>query len=49
MTDNVCNPKKHEELERGKFELEDNLKKKFAGVYRVNLKNTELIKIYNDY
>jgi len=49
VTNNVCNPKKHEELERDKLELEDNLKKKFAGVYRVNLKNTEPIKIYNDY
>jgi len=46
---NVCNPKKHEELDRCKFELENNLRKNFTGLDRADLKNMEPLKTYNDY
>ena len=46
---NVCNPKKHEELNKRKLELENNLRKKFSGLDRAYLKNMEPIKTYNNY
>jgi DNA/RNA-binding domain of Phe-tRNA-synthetase-like protein len=46
---NVCNPKKHEELDRCKLELENNLKKNFTGLDRADLKNMEPLKTYNNY
>ena len=46
---NVCNPKKHEELNKCKLELENNLRKKFFGLDRAYLKNMEPIKTYNNY
>lgn len=46
---NVCNPKKHEELNKCKLELENNLRKKFSGLGRAYLKNIEPLKTYNNY
>ena len=46
---NVCNPKKHEELDRCKLELENNLREKYAGLDKTYLKNMEPIKTYNNY
>jgi DNA/RNA-binding domain of Phe-tRNA-synthetase-like protein len=46
---NVCNPKKHEELDRCKLELENNLRERYAGLDKTYLKNMEPIKTYNDY
>ena len=46
---NVCNPKKHEELDRCKLELENNLREKYAGLDKAYLKNMEPIKTYSDY
>ena len=46
---NVCNPKKHEELDRCKLELENSLRKNFTGLDRADLKNMEPLKTYNDY
>jgi len=46
---NVCNPKKHEELDRCKLELENNLRKNFTGLDRADLKNMEPLKTYNNY
>lgn len=46
---NVCNPKKHEGLDRYKLELENNLRKNFTGLDRVELKNMEPLKTYNNY
>lgn len=46
---NVCNPKKHEELNKCKLELENNLRKKFSGLDRAYLKNIEPLKTYNNY
>ena len=46
---NVCNPKKHEELNKCKLELENNLRKKFYGLDRACLKNMEPIKTYSNY
>ena len=46
---NVCNPKKHEELDRCKLELENNLREKYAGLDKVYLKNMEPIKTFSDY
>jgi len=46
---NVCNPKKHEELDRCKLELENSLRKNFSGLDRADLKNMEPLKTYNDY
>ena len=46
---NVCNPTKHEKLDRYKFELENNLREKYAALDRADLKNMEPIKTYNDY
>lgn len=46
---NVCNVKKHKELDRCALELEDNLRKNFAGLNRVDLKNMEPLKTYNNY
>ena len=46
---NVCNPKKHDELDRRKLELENNLRKNFTGLDRADLKNMEPLKTYNDY
>ena len=46
---NVCNPNQHEELDRCKLELENNLRKNFTGLDRADLKNMEPLKTYNDY
>jgi DNA/RNA-binding domain of Phe-tRNA-synthetase-like protein len=46
---NVCNPNQHEELNKCKLELENNLRKNFAELDRSDLKNMEPIKTYNDY
>jgi len=46
---NVCNPNQHEELDQGKLELENNLRKNFAQLERSDLKNMEPLKTYNDY
>jgi len=46
---NVCNPNQHEELDRCKLELENNLRKSFAGLDRADLKNMEPLKTYNNY
>jgi DNA/RNA-binding domain of Phe-tRNA-synthetase-like protein len=46
---NVCNPNQHEELDRCKLELEDNLREKYAGLDKTYLKNMEPIKTYSDY
>lgn len=46
---NVCNPKKHKELDRCKLELENNLRKNFTGLDRADLKNMEPFKTYNNY
>ncbi len=46
---NVCNPKKHEELDRCKLELENNLREKYTGLDKAYLKNMEPIKAYSDY
>ena len=46
---NVRNPKKHEELDRCKLELENSLRKNFTGLDRADLKNMEPLKTYNDY
>jgi DNA/RNA-binding domain of Phe-tRNA-synthetase-like protein len=46
---NVCNPKKHEELDRCKLELENSLRERYAGLDKTYLKNMEPIKTYNDY
>ena len=45
----VCNPTQHEELDRCKLELENNLREKYAGVDKAYLKNTEPIKNFSDY
>jgi len=36
---NVCNPNKHEELDRCKLGLENNLREKYAGLDKAYLKN----------
>jgi len=46
---NVCNPNQHEELNHYKLELENNLRKSFAGLDRADLKNMEPLKTYNNY
>ena len=46
---NVCNPNQHEELDRCKLELENNLREKYAGLDKAYLKNMEPIKTYSDY
>jgi len=46
---NVCNPNQHEGLNQYKFELENNLRKKFANLSRADLKAMEPIKTYHDY
>ena len=46
---NVCNPNQHEELDRCKFELENNLREKYAELDKAYLKNMEPIKTYNNY
>ncbi len=46
---NVCNPNQHEELDRRKLELENNLREKYAGLDKAFLKNMEPIKTYSDY
>ena len=46
---NVCNPKKHKELDKCTLELENNLRKKFTGLDRADLKNMEPLKTYNNY
>lgn len=46
---NVCNPKKHEDLDGCKLELENNLRKNFTGLDRADLKNMEPLKTYNNY
>jgi len=46
---NVCNPKKHEELDRCKLELENNLREKYTGLDKAYLKNMEPIKTFSDY
>ena len=46
---NVCNPNQHEELDRCKLELENNLREKYAGLDKAYLKNMEPIKTFSDY
>ncbi len=46
---NVCNSNQHEELDRCKLELENNLREKYAGLDKTYLKNMEPIKTYSDY
>jgi len=46
---NVCNPTQHEELDRCKLELENNLREKYAGLGKAYLKNMEPIKTFSDY
>ena len=46
---NVCNPNKHEELDRCKLGLENNLREKYAGLDKAYLKNMEPIKTFSDY
>jgi len=46
---NVCNPTQHEELDRCKLELENNLRDKYAGLDKAYLKNMEPIKTFSDY
>jgi len=46
---NVCNPNQHEELNRCKLDLENNLREKYAGLDKAYLKNMEPIKTYSDY
>jgi DNA/RNA-binding domain of Phe-tRNA-synthetase-like protein len=46
---NVGNPGQHEELDRCKLELENNLREKYAGLDKAYLKNIEPIKTYNNY
>ena len=46
---NVCNPNQHEELNRCKLDLENNLREKYAGLDKAYLKNMEPIKTYGDY
>lgn len=46
---NVCNPKKHKELDRCTLELENSLRKNFTGLDRADLKNMEPLKTYNNY
>ncbi|GAG52564.1 unnamed protein product, partial [marine sediment metagenome] len=45
----VCNPNQHEELDRCKLELENNLREKYAGLDKAYLKNMDPIKTYSDY
>ena len=46
---NVCNPNQHEELDRCKLELENNLREKYAGLDKAYLKNMEPINTFSDY
>jgi len=46
---NVCNPKRHKELDRCKLELENNLREKYTGLDKAYLKNMEPIKTFSDY
>jgi len=46
---NVCNPNQHEELDRCKLELENNLREKYTGLDKAYLKNMEPIKTFSDY
>jgi DNA/RNA-binding domain of Phe-tRNA-synthetase-like protein len=46
---NVCNPKKHKELDRFALELENNLRKNFNRLNRADLKNMEPLKTYDNY
>ncbi len=46
---NVGNPNKHEELDRCKLGLENNLREKYAGLDKAYLKNMEPIKTFSDY
>jgi len=46
---NVSNPKKHKEIDRCALEFENSLRKNFAGLDRVDLKNREPLKTYNNY
>lgn len=46
---NVCNPNQHEELDRCKLELENNLREKYAGLDKAYLKNMAPINTYGDY
>jgi len=46
---NVSNPKKHKEIDRCALELENSLRKNFAGLDRADLKNMEPLKTYNNY
>ena len=46
---NVCNPNQHEELDRCKLELENNLREKYSGLDKAYLKNMEPINTYSDY
>jgi len=46
---NVCNPTQHEELDRYKLELENNLREKYAVLDKAYLKDMEPIKTFSDY
>jgi len=46
---NVCNPNQHEELDRCKLELENNLREKYTGLDKAYLKNMEPINTFSDY
>ena len=46
---NVCNPNQHEELDRCKLELENNLREKYTELDKAYLKNMEPIKTFSDY
>ncbi|MCJ7814318.1 MAG: hypothetical protein MUP34_02735 [Candidatus Atribacteria bacterium] len=46
---NVCNSKKHKELDKCALELENSLRKNFTGLDRADLKNREPLKTYDNY
>jgi len=46
---NVSNPVQHEELDRRKLELENELKGNFTGLNKADLKNIEPLKAYSNY
>ena len=45
----VSNPQKHEGLDQRKLKIENNLREKFAGLTRVDLKKLEPINAYRNY
>ncbi len=46
---NVSNPQQHEGLDQRKLKIENNLREKFAGLTRVDLKKLEPINAYRNY